>query len=854
MFILNYNPKIDDLFLYDDTNTGYPTGINPDHPLYGYKKYFLPIGVRSRAYSTYQKHPDYPNGPPAGTPIKQYPNYYNNNQVLSWWVGVTTLGSSVHYTPTKPSDSPSIPEFSKKTTQQDARTLKYWENLNFTTLEDYGPFYNIYTHVPGNLVRTTNITSRYFNGSPEVPGFESGATYYQISNKDYGFLTPVSQNYKNQTFLRTISLASIAKLKNIDIKLDTDYYLYNDFYLWDGQDRVIPVSLKVNFSAAFLTTFVYAFSDRIQKVWDGDSSGLLLYADGNEIFSIGHILAFTQGADYIYVQCTLHSNETYPVFDYLVNKKLVGSNYICTKNTETVGASSGGITAINSALTTAINTTTNKISELSPQSPFVPPSPNYSQISSSPTGGFLAYIDSNGTVHCVGDFSVGSENYTNGFYDYGQTNVPENLGVCKQVECGYQHTLALKIDGTVQAWGSDANAQGEFGTKAIQYQLTQANKKVIKISCGANHNLALLEDGSVIAWGQNEGSQLSDVNTYWTKKDDPDYGGNGYLGGYQTQSNSLFFNYPELSPFFGTFGIVLGRQYRCSATVNVRNADNCESPFRISQGYTAYDGTVIPARSSVVGSGWENSTNAPYDYQFSRQSTGITGHVNYSGGGWSRDGNTYSALGTSNRKYIDIAAGRTHNLLLTENKTIETWGANFYYVVTGSGQHSADGRGTCDYENESGANCFLRAGTGVSPIPWGDNTAPTVKNLKIIPNTVKAIGTSYYNSAVIKNDGSLFVWDRNDHGESLPETGLPSGNFKKIKGGYHHFIALTETGEVYCWGENYYGQCNVPVNLGECVDIGAGRTYSFARKVDGSIQFWGDLDPLGGDPNIQLNS
>lgn len=364
MFILNYNPKIHDIFLYDETNSGYPVGLNPGHPLYGYKKSLMAIGARSRTYSEYQKNPDYPNGPPAGTSLKQYPNYYNNNQVLSWWISEDTLGSSVHYTPTKPSDSPQTPPVSKKTTLQDSRTLKFWENLNFSSFEDYTNFYNIYTHVPSNLVRTTNIDSRYFSGSPEIPGFATGSTFYQVSNKDYGFLHLISGAYKNTNYLKTISLASLMRSKGINIKLETEYYLYNDCYLWDGQDRVIPVSLKILFDGDYLTQTVIVFSDVIQKVWDGDSSGLLLYADGNDLFSIGHILSFSVENGNIIVNCVLHNNEKYPVLNYLVNNNLVGSNYIVSKSTETVGASSGGITALNISLSNALTIANNKLAEL----------------------------------------------------------------------------------------------------------------------------------------------------------------------------------------------------------------------------------------------------------------------------------------------------------------------------------------------------------------------------------------------------------------------------------------------------------------------------------------------------------
>jgi alpha-tubulin suppressor-like RCC1 family protein len=191
---------------------------------------------------------------------------------------------------------------------------------------------------------------------------------------------------------------------------------------------------------------------------------------------------------------------------------------------------------------------------------------------------------------------------------------------------------------------------------------------------------------------------------------------------------------------------------------------------------------------------------------------------------------------------------------LTEDGRIETWGSNWYYTITGSGLHSADGRQVCNYAGQTGPNCFIRAGSGTGLLPWGENTAPVVKQFKTTPNSVSKIGTSYYNSAVIKSDGTLFVWDRNEYGESLPSAGLPSGSFTKVIGGYHHFIALRTDGTVACWGENDYGQCSVPPGLSSCVDVGSGRTYSYARKSDGTVVFWGNIEPLGGTAAINTIS
>ena len=80
--------------------------------------------------------------------------------------------------------------------------------------------------------------------------------------------------------------------------------------------------------------------------------------------------------------------------------------------------------------------------------------------------------------------------------------------------CGNDHTLILKNDNSVYAFGN--NEEGELGLndKSIKtYKLTKINfgsytNKIIQISAGTVHNLALTKDGKVFAWGSSQGGQL----------------------------------------------------------------------------------------------------------------------------------------------------------------------------------------------------------------------------------------------------------------------------------------------------------------------------------------------------------
>jgi alpha-tubulin suppressor-like RCC1 family protein len=84
---------------------------------------------------------------------------------------------------------------------------------------------------------------------------------------------------------------------------------------------------------------------------------------------------------------------------------------------------------------------------------------------------------------------------------------------------GSSHSLALKDDGTVWAWGSNTGGQeqkisGQLGNDTITSTNTPVQVSdldgVKAIAAGSSYSLALKDDGSVWAWGYNEFGQLGD--------------------------------------------------------------------------------------------------------------------------------------------------------------------------------------------------------------------------------------------------------------------------------------------------------------------------------------------------------
>ncbi|KAI9158924.1 RCC1 repeat-containing protein-like protein [Paramyrothecium foliicola] len=74
--------------------------------------------------------------------------------------------------------------------------------------------------------------------------------------------------------------------------------------------------------------------------------------------------------------------------------------------------------------------------------------------------------------------------------------------------------------------------------------------------------------------------------------------------------------------------------------------------------------------------------------------------------------------------------------------------------------------------------------------------------------TWKDVGASWGNVYILKSDGELLSWGRDDHGQ-LPPPNLPK--LAQIAIGSEHVIALLESGDVIAWGWGEHGNCGPQV-------------------------------------------
>ena len=112
--------------------------------------------------------------------------------------------------------------------------------------------------------------------------------------------------------------------------------------------------------------------------------------------------------------------------------------------------------------------------------PYVAPGARYAAVA---MGGFHSLaLKSDGTVVAWG---------INGS---GECTVPGGLSGVVAIAAGQYHSVALKSDGTVVAWGDNS-----YGQSTVPAGLGH----VVAIAAADSHSLALKSDGTVVGWGDN---------------------------------------------------------------------------------------------------------------------------------------------------------------------------------------------------------------------------------------------------------------------------------------------------------------------------------------------------------------
>jgi alpha-tubulin suppressor-like RCC1 family protein len=131
--------------------------------------------------------------------------------------------------------------------------------------------------------------------------------------------------------------------------------------------------------------------------------------------------------------------------------------------------------------------------------------------------GSTAAVKTDGTLWAWGSNAAGQlgQNYAGNYY-----SSPIQIGALtnwKEVSVGTGFMLSIKTDGTLWAWGSNGSGQLGIGNQVSYSSPVQIGAltswKQVSASTNSNHTFAIKNDGTLWAWGQNNYGQLGTNNT-----------------------------------------------------------------------------------------------------------------------------------------------------------------------------------------------------------------------------------------------------------------------------------------------------------------------------------------------------
>ncbi|MGB8169262.1 MAG: choice-of-anchor tandem repeat GloVer-containing protein [Chthoniobacteraceae bacterium] len=427
------------------------------------------------------------------------------------------------------------------------------------------------------------------------------------------------------------------------------------------------------------------------------------------------------------------------------------------------------------------------------------------------------------------------------------------------VSAGNTHTLALKTDGTLWAWG--LNSSGQIGNNA----LTNATAPVqigtatnwSNISAGYLFSAATRTDGTLWLWGNNLDGQLGD-NTLINRIVPTQLGSgtnwqNVHAGGYHVvafKTDGTFWSwgwnlYGQLGQGFNDIAP------RGNTPAQIGTATNWSL---LAPGY---DFSLATKSDGTLWSWGDNSNNElgylgrvplPVAAQLGpiAVASGGSGHsaaIEPDGTLWLWGSNSNGQLGIGSSDggqhpvptqpapgttWVSVATGNIHTAAIRSDGTLWTWGYNFYGQL---------GDGTTTQRP--------------SPVQVGTDT-----------NWVM-VAAGYFHTIALKADGTLWAWGYNSDGQlgngvadgttphPIPTQVGTATNWTHVVSHGYHIIAARSDGSVWGWGYNFYGQVgngttttpvSTPGQIGTATNwssIATGLYHTTAIRTDGTLWAWG---------------
>lgn len=477
------------------------------------------------------------------------------------------------------------------------------------------------------------------------------------------------------------------------------------------------------------------------------------------------------------------------------------------------------------------------------------------------------------------------------------------------ISAGAYHVTALKTDGTVWAWGENANQQlgGVLGaSRAKPVKITLPGTATpTAISAGGFHTLVLRDDGTVAAFGRNSEGQLGNGGT-----------GNGPVavsvltdvtavaaGGYHSlalKSDGTVWawgistngqlgtgTFMETTPVQVTGLTDVVAISAGSFTSYAVKSDGTLWAWGANSSGELGDGTGVDQASPVAVSGLADviAVAGGWNHAAALKSDGTVWcwGSNWSGqlGNWYFGGSATPVQANGISDAVSIAAGSDHTVARLSDGSLWTWGGNFNgqlgngdawtstlnfdpvasIITSDAVQVSAGGYTTFALKSDGTISGFGYVEYG----QMGDGHYQG-KPFPVQAFGLKAGGASAsggrFHAGVVLTDGTvgwighydtqnLYIGglDPDDQRYQLKVLTLSSAVVQAASGDHHTLVRLSD-GTVWAWGTNNSGELGDGTNstsmspvqvsgLTGAVHVSAEGSTSLAVKSDGSVWVWG---------------
>jgi alpha-tubulin suppressor-like RCC1 family protein len=326
-----------------------------------------------------------------------------------------------------------------------------------------------------------------------------------------------------------------------------------------------------------------------------------------------------------------------------------------------------------------------------------------------------------------------------------------------QVAAGQNHSLGIRSDGSLWAWGFNGNGElGDGTTTNRQTPVIIGGGTWSQIAAGMTHSLGIKSDGTLWAWGSNIVGELGDGTTInrtlpvqiGTASDWIQISAGGYYSLGLKSDGTLW-------GWGGNGSGTLGDGTSTGRTSPAQTGTDTWSQIAAGRNHglgIKSDGTLWAWGENFAGAIGDGTTTGP----------------------------KYTPVQIGTDTWSKIAAGRFHSLGIKNNGTLWAWGYNNYGQL-------GDGTTTTRY----------------SPVQIASST------------TWSQIASTNYHSMGVRTDGYIFTWGYNNRGQLgagtttnrlSPQTLYDGCCYNQIAAGGEHSLGIKSDGSLWAWGWNNWGQ------------------------------------------------